>query len=87
VPGAPGNAFLPGRRPDGRGICGCFQMARTAAFLISRRRGTLAIWCKREQDFSFSKSQLEGMTRLRFRQEQRTYQNVCVEDAAQLRAL
>jgi hypothetical protein len=42
---------------------------------------------KREKDSSFLECQVEGMTRLRIGQEQRTDQNVCVEDAAQLRAL
>jgi len=43
--------------------------------------------CKGEQDFSFSKNLLKGMTGLRIGQKQGTNQNVGIEDAAQLRAL
>lgn len=43
--------------------------------------------CKGKQDFSFAERQIKSVARLRIGQEQRTDQDVRIEDAAQLCAL
>jgi hypothetical protein len=56
-------------------------------FFPAENLGELGERHKGKQDSTFLECQFERSARLRVGQEQRTNQNVCIEDAAQLRAL